>query len=191
MGIREELKEQVRLKRIRMGQEAADYVEIPSVPEFRVVIVPLTEGESLAGLTRAAQVNTEDNYVGLQVKQREAVLSDVWHAMRDPSDLDQKVFTSIEDMTSTLEPNDIDHVFDALTILMDYASPAIDKISNDELDELKKAFVLIDLNELTGRRWSALKLCLSVLSPDLLLANSRSTSSTPSLTERSENDAST
>jgi hypothetical protein len=190
MSIRDEMKEKMRLKRMRMGQEAPELVDIPSMPGARVALVPLTEAESMQGMIRAANLDAPENIPGAQMRAREAMLSDIWNAMRDPSDLDKKVFDSIEDLKMTLEPSDVDTMIDELTILMDYASPTLDGLSNEELDNLKKAFVLIDWSELTGRRWSALRLCLSLLLPELLQARFSSTTSTSNSTTRSESDES-
>ena len=196
MGIREQLKDQMRLKRMRMGQEAPEYVTIPSTlgseeGAIQVALVPLTEAESTQGLIRAASIDVPDNIPGAQLRARAATTSDIWHAMRDPADITQKAFESIEDMTATLEPSDIDTMIDELSVLMDYASPTLDGLSEEELDNLKKAFVLIDWSALTGRRWSALRLCLSLLLPELLQARFSSTTSTSSLTTTNGNDEST
>lgn len=188
---KEQLKEQTRIKRIRMGQDAPEMVPIPSNESVRLALVPLTEAESMQGMIRAATVEAPDNIVGARIREREAMLSDIWLALRDPDNPSERAFDSIREMTETLEPNDIDHMIDQLSILMDYASPTLDGISDEELDNLKKAFVLIDWRGLTGRRWSALRLCLSLLLPELLQVRYSSTISTASSMERNVNDEST
>lgn len=190
MGVREELRERTRLKRIRMGQEAPELVEIPSMPDVRVALVPLTEAESMQGLIRASAQNHGDNMAAAQIAAREAMLSDIWHAMRDPDDIGQRAFESVEAVKETLEPSDVDHMIDQLTVLIDYASPSLDGLSDEEINNLKKAFVLIDWSALTGRRWSALRLCLSLLLPELLQARFSSTTSTSNLTTTNGSDES-
>jgi hypothetical protein len=193
MSVRDEIRKHTRLARIRMGQEAPEMETIPSMPEVRVALVPLSERESIQAQIAAASLEVPDNMAGVQARQRTAVHWDVWNACREPGDFSQKVWASVDDMLNGeggLEPHDVDVLFDRLTVLMDYASPAHDGISDADLADLKNRFALIDWNGLTGRRWSALKLCLSILSPELLLANSPSTTSTSSSTEKNESDES-
>lgn len=189
--IREAIREQNRIKRMRMGQEAAELEEIPSLDGIRVAQVPLVERESQAGLIRAANLDVVDNSAGMQARNRAAVESDVWHSCREPGDLTKMVWESVDEMVEELEPSDIDYLFDKLTILMEYASPSLDGLTQQDLDQLKKDFGQIDWNELSGRQWSALKLCLSTLLPELLAARLSSSTYTQSLTTRTESVEST
>lgn len=188
--VREAIREQSRLSRMRLGQLAPEMVEIPSMVGIRVAIVPLTEGESQKGMARAADLDVADNIAGVQMRNRAAMESDVWHAVRDPEDISNKLFESVEIMVSELEPSDIDALMDKLTTLMEYASPSIDGLSNEDLNDLKKAFGQIDLSELTGQSWAATKLCFQTLLPDLLLVKLRGSSSIETLTPTSENEES-
>lgn len=189
--ILEAIKEQSRLARMRMGQDAPEYVEIPSMPGIRCVMVPLLEKEAHAGVLAAASLKVDDNAAGMQLRNRVAIDHDVWNALRDPDDTDKKVFESVDQMTGLLDPSDIDHLADELTLLMDYASPTADGLSDAEVEELKKAFAETDWSALTGRRWAAVKLCVSTLFPELLVVKSRGSGSTDSATTTNGNDAST
>lgn len=191
MGVREQVQERMRFKRMRMGQELATMVTIPSMPEVRLAIVPLNEAESVNSTLQAANMDVADNLIGLQLRQRTAAAWDVWQASREPDDLTRKVWASVDEMRAELDPADIDAIFDELTVLMDYASPKLENLSAKDIEELKNSFVLIDWNELSGRHWSALKLCLSLLLPELLAVRLSSTTSTPSSTATSENGEST
>jgi hypothetical protein len=194
MNVREKIREQNRVKRMRLGQEAPELVTIPSMDgdeAIRVAMVPLTEAESQSSLILASSLDVLDNSAGLQARNRVTVQNDVWNACRDPEDSTKKVWPSVDEMVKDIEPTDVDWLFDQLTTLMDYASPAMDGLTEEDLAELKNGFALIDWNELTGRRWSALKLCLSILSPELLAARSRSFTSTMKSTTTSESDEST
>lgn len=191
MDILDQMREASRIKRIRQGQDAPEWASIPSMPEIRIVLVPLLEKESQASLAAAAGIEVADNPLGMQVRARTAQEWDVWQAARKLEEPDKKVWVSVEQMVDMLEPDDIDSLHDQLSILMDYASPTLEGLSDEDLAELKNGFVLIDWKELTGRRWSALRVCLSYLLPDLLLAKPASTTSTPSSITRSENDEST
>jgi hypothetical protein len=192
-SVREAIKEQNRLARMRMGQEAPDFVDIPSMPGVRAVQVPLLEREAQAGIIRAADIDVPDNSAGLQARNRIAIESDVWHSLREIDDPSKHVFESIDEMVGEegLDPGDIDHLADNLRILMDYSSPALDGFSDKELDDLKKVFAETDWSALTGKRWAALKLCVSILFPELLQARSLGTGSTDSSTPTSAEAAST
>lgn len=189
--VRDKIREQTRIKRMRLGQEAPELIDVPSLEGIRIAMVPLTEAESQQSLIYAASLDVLDNAAGLQARNRVTVQMDVWNACRDPEDVAKKVWPSMEEMTKDLEAQDIDWLFDQLTTLMDYASPAIDGINEEDLADLKNSFALIDWNALTGRRWSALKLCLSILSPELLTAKSLSSISTTKSTTTRESDEST
>lgn len=191
MSILEQMRDQSRLKRIRMGQDAPEWAQIPSMPEIRIALVPLLERETMASLNAAAGIEAPDNALGMQYRARVAQQWDVWQAARLLDNPDQLVWPKVETMVELLEPDDIDSLHDQLTVLMDYASPSLEGLSEDDVADLKNAFVLIDWNALTGRRWSALRVCLSHLLPELLMARPPSTTSTSSLTARSESDEST
>lgn len=189
--IAEQIREKNRLTRMRMGQEAPEYPELLAHPEVRIAMVPLSERETQAGMIYASSLNVPDNSAGINARNRAAVESDVWNSLRDPSNLDAKVFESIEDMVEELGPEEIDHLADHLTVLMDYASPSGDGLTDEVLDELKKASDKIEWRGLYGRRWAVVKLYLSVMSPELLMASLSGDGSTDSSTEKTENAEST
>jgi hypothetical protein len=188
-SIREAIREQSRLSRMRMGQEVGEYVEIPSMPEIRMLQVPLTERETADGLIRGAEINVPDNVSGILARERAVKQSDVWHSLRIIGEPGKKVFSSIDDMTGEdgLEPEDIDHLHENLAVLMSYASPGLDDVTVDDWNDLKKAFNEIDLNALSGRQWAALKLAFQHLFPHILRAKSLGLLSTEASTTTSEN----
>lgn len=192
-SLRESIRGANRLARMRSGQEVPEYVEIPSMSGVRVWMVPLTEGEAQAGVIRAAMINVPDNAAGLQARNRAAIESDVFHSIREPGNIDKRVFESIEDMTAAdgLTSTDIDLLADNLAALMDYASPAIDGITDEKLDELKKAFGETDWSALTGRQWAVLKLACQALFPEILMVRSLGSTSTESSITKNENGEST
>jgi hypothetical protein len=167
-SVREAIRQSSRLARMRLGQFAPEKVSIPSMPEIQVDMVPLTEAEAQRGIMRAAEIEIGDNMAGIQVRNRAAIELDVWHSLRDPHDVTKQLFESVETMVDELEPTDIDALADRLATLMEYASPSIDGLSDQDLDDLKKAFMEIQLNELTGRQWAAVKQCFQALLPELL-----------------------
>jgi hypothetical protein len=177
--VREAIREHNRLARMRLGQEVGERVTIPSLDQG-VMLVPLTEAESQQGLVAAASIDVPDNQAGLMAREREATIHDVWSAMREPSDPSMHVFETPEEMVELLDPRDIDYLADQLVLLSSYSSPALDGMSDAELNELKKAFGETDWSALTGRRWAAVKLTVSILFPELLAAKLRGSSSTDS-----------
>lgn len=181
-NIRDAIMEANRLARMRMGQEVPELVNIPSLEGIRAAQVPLTEAEAQLGMIRAATLDVVDNAAGIEVRNRAAIHSDVWLSLRDPDNVDTKIFKSIEEMNENLAPSDIDYLADNLMLLTSYASPAIDGLSDKALDELKKVFAETDWSALTGKRWAAVKLCISTLFPELLLAKSLGTGSIESST---------
>lgn len=190
-SLREQIKEGNRLTRMRLGQDAPEYTQLPAHPEIRVAVVPLTERETQQGMLYAASIDVSDNSAGINARNRAAIHSDVWNALRDPGNIDAKVFASIEEMVVELEPFEIDHLADILTVLMDYASPASDGLTDKHLEALKKASETIGWNGLYGRRWAVVKLYLSVMSPELLAASLSGDGSTNSSTEKNASDEST
>lgn len=190
-AVRDKIREQSRFARMRLGQEAPELIDVPSMTEVRVALVPLTEAESMAGLIRSANVEVADNISGLNVRNREAVISDVWHACRVPGTAQELVWDTPEQMVDDLQPSDIDYLFDQLTILMDYASPTLANLADQDIDDLKKAFAAIDWKELYGTQQRSLVLCISRLLPDLLAAKFSFSGSTSSLTELNEREKST
>lgn len=191
MSIRDAIRQRSRLERMRLGQEVGEPVAIPSMSDIRVQLVPLTEAESQAGVVLASLLEVPDNVAGLHARNRVSLESDVWNACREPGDVNIKVFESIEEMTSQLDGQDIEFLSDYLATLMEYASPAVDGLSDEDLDDLKKAFAETDLNALTGQRWAAVKLVCQVLFPELLRVKLLGSFSTDSATETNENAEST
>lgn len=190
---RDAIRENNRLARMRMGQEAADYVTIPSMPEIRAMLIPLTEKESQRGVWECAMLDVPDNAAGLTARNRTAMQWDVFHALREPDDLTKQVFTSIDEMIGEngLTPEDIDIIHEQLSVMMEYSSPAIDGMTDKEFDAIKKAFTRIVLSELSGRQWAAVKLCCQYLFGNLLPDRSLGTFSTEPSTEKNENPVST
>jgi hypothetical protein len=190
--MREAIAEQTQLSRMRQGQEVPEYIDVPSMEGVRVALVPLTEAELSRGLAYAAQNDdVPESFSGVQYRTRRAIQSDLWHAIREPGDIDSRVFESIEDMVQTLAPGDIDFLNMHLATLMNFASPAMDGLTEEDLDFLGRAWQAIRLNELTGRQWAAAKVSLSILLPELLQARLSGRTSTDGSTATSENAAST
>lgn len=191
MGLREQIREQSRFARMRLGQDAPEFVEVPSMKGVRIAMVPLNEAESQQGLIEAAVLEVPDNIAGINARNRAACNHDVWNACRMPDDVASRVWESVDDMIADTQPSDIDYLFDQLTVLADFASPSLAKLTEKEIEDLKKGFAAIDWKELTGRQASALVLCISRLLPELLQDKFFYSGSTPNSTTRSESEIST
>lgn len=191
--LRASIREANRLKRMRLGQQVPEPIELPSFKEagIRVVMVPLNEAEAQQGVLAAAALDVPDNQAGFSARTRVAQQTDVWLAMRDPANTDSPLFASVEEMTEELDPRDIDYASDFLAVLMDYASPEMDGITPEMLAELEKGWAAIRWSELTGQQWAAVKLASLTLFPELLQARLSGSTSTESSTERNDDDSST
>jgi hypothetical protein len=196
-AIKEAIKSANRLSRLRMGNAVFEYIEFESLAgddgPVRLAQVPLSEAEVQQGILAAASVElpATNNMAEMTARNRAAQVSDVWYSLRTPDDLSVKAFESADQLAETLSPTEIDRAVDSLAVMMDYASPALDGISEEDLEELKKNFAKTDWSELSGRRWAAVKLCCQVLLPELLQVKLSGSTSTESSTQRSEESAST
>lgn len=164
-SVRDQVMERTRMSRIRNGQLVGDPVTIPSMPDVRGMLVPLTEADVIAGIARACAVDAPDNPVGMNLWDRTVRASDVYHALREPDDLTQKVFHTVEEMVEALDPSDIDAIAEQLVVLMQYASPSLADMSDEEVEAVKELWQRIDMRELTGRPAAALVLLISALMP--------------------------
>jgi len=81
-------------------------------------------------------------------------------------------------MTELLEIADINHLFDLCMEMSESVNPSPGSFTDDELDEIKKVLAEMDLNELSGRQWYALRRFLSLTGNELLPVNSLGSIST-------------
>lgn len=189
MSMREQIRKSQRLTRMRLGQQVFEWFEFESIvaddgSKYRVAMVTLNEAEVQRSVFYAAELDVADNMIGTVLRDRAAKQHDVWLSLREPDDIETLVFESVVEMVETLESNDIDRAVTQLSLLMDYASPVLDNISAEDLNDLKKAFAATEWSALTGPQWAAVKLCCQQLLPDLLQAKLSGSTSTESSTER-------
>lgn len=167
---------------MRLGQAVCDYVEIPSDPEMRLCIVPLTEAQYRQVLEKVASVKFPDDMAGSAIKDRVLAQEILIRAIREENDLTQPVYSDLEDLLEDFDVHDIDHLIDCYNEMVEKASPAIDGISPEDLDRLKKVLPTMDWNALSGSAWYAAKRFLSRISQVPLLDNSPGSTSTNSST---------
>ena len=178
--ILDKLREGTRFARMRMGQEAPGYVSLLSNPEARFALVPLIESEYHLALEAVAQMNLPDNAYGGELMDRHLRLHTLRLALRDPDNPREMVFESVEQMLSEeigLEPADVNHLLEMYQRETDFSSPALEGLTDEQVDDLKKGLLKIDWSALSGRPWWHLKQFFLTLPGGVPLDNSPSVSS--------------
>jgi hypothetical protein len=171
---------------MRLGQAVCDYVTLPSDPETRLAIVPLTEAQYLQALNKVAEVPRLDDMAGAAIKDRVQSQEILVRAIREEKDLTQQVFDTVDEMMEAFEVQDVDHVIDSYNEMVEKTSPVLDGIPKEELENLKKALQTMDWNELSGSAWYAARRFLSRIMPSPLLDNSLGSGSIKSSTTTNE-----
>ena len=186
-----------KLERMRLGQAVCDYVPLPSDPEIRVAIVPLTEAEYYKVLNEVNAIQTGDDLAGVSLKDRVTAQQTLVWAIREPENLLQRVYvddeegTALEKLLDTLEVSDIDEIVDRYNEMVEQSSPSLEGIPEEELENIKKALQTMDWNELSGGAWYAAKRFLSKITPSPLLDNFAGSISTNSSITTSDSQEST
>jgi len=171
---------------MRLGQAVCDFVTLPSDSEIRIPIVPLTEAQYRQVLEKVAEMELADNLSGVMVRERVQAQEILVRAIREEKDLTDPAYENVEEMNEDLEQMDIDELFDRYQEMVAKASPTLDGIPPEELENLKKVLQTMDWNALSGRAWYAAKRFLSEIMPSPLLDNSLGSISTNSLTTTNE-----
>jgi|SRR5262245_28926264 len=180
-----------RLDRMRLGQAVCDFVELPSDPEIRVCIVPLTEADFLKVIEKTKDVEAADDIAGMALRERVQTEEMCARAIREEHDLTQRVYSNIEDMLEDLQVEDIDEIFDRYKEMTQKSSPSLEGIPDEEFVEIKKLLQAMDWSALSGQSWYAAKRFLSTITPSPLLDSLPGFTSTNSLTTTSESEKST
>lgn len=181
-----------RLERMRLGQAVCDFVALPSDPEMRIAIVPLTEAEYWKVLNEINELNLPDDLAGLQIKDRVRAQQTLVWAIRESDDLTKRVYTdtpeqsAVEAMLEDLDVGDVDEIIDRYNEMVDKSSPSLDGLPPEELERVKKVLQETDWNALSGSSWYALKRFLSTISPQLQQGNSPGSTSTSKSTTTNE-----
>jgi hypothetical protein len=186
VSAREAIKKEGRLRRMRLGQDAPEFVNLITNPEIRVALVPLTEAEYHIGLKAAMDLPAADNAQGMMYRDRWQQVTDVWNALREPHNPTQRVYESVEQMVAELEHTDINYLSDMYLRMVEDSSPALDGVTDEQIEELKKACLTIDWSVLSGRAWWHLKAFLSSLTPEQLQVKLPGSLSTQNLTPTNE-----
>lgn len=181
---------ELRFDKMRLGEAAADFCEIPSLPEMRIALVPVTESEYDKSLEMSAMIEAPENPSGWLRRDRRANAETLIAAIRNPQNLSERVFDNVDEMREVLEVSDINYLTDHYMEMVAKSSPALDGFDEDEIEQAKKVLQTTDWSVLTGRSWYALKRFLSTLGPSLPLDKLHGSSFIPSsTTTRSENES--
>jgi hypothetical protein len=184
----EKLKEN-KLARMREGQAAGEIVTLVSDPEVRFVVVPLTDGEYLKALSISDEVQASETMSGFAVKDEVLKQAILLFAAREIHDWTKSFFESVEEVME-LEAQDVNVAYDVFLELISVASPSMQMLTEEEMDNLKKVWSLIAWSELSGRQLYAARRFLNSIQEDLLLGNFSGLSSTPkSTTTNNEQDS--
>jgi hypothetical protein len=177
---------QRRLDRMRLGQSVCDVVTLPSDPEIRLSIVPLTEAEYLQVLETVRDTMASDDLPGMAIRDRVQAQEILVRSIREPDDLTDRLYEDTGEMLEDLDVGDIDELIDRYNEMVANSSPAIDGIPEEELENVKKFLQTMDWSALSGRSWYAAKRFLGTISVAQLTANSPGSTSTNSSTTTSE-----
>jgi hypothetical protein len=184
--IREQIVQR-RLDRMRLGQAVCDQVNLVSDPEIRLAIVPLSDAEAGNALVAAAMIDVPDNVAGLMARDHKQKVELLAYAIRDPQDLDKRLYRNGVELQEELQESDVNHLYDCFLEMQENSNPAIEGIDPEEFEELKKALQEITWSELSGRSWFAAKRFLGALIQDgQLRGNLHGSSSTMKSTTTSD-----
>src|SRR5215471_21599861 len=124
---REKIRER-RLERMRLGQAVCDYVSLPSDPEIRVCIVPLTEADYLKVLEKVNSVIANDDIAGMAVRERTQAQEICVRAIREEHDLTKRIYDRADEMLEDFEVADVDEIFDRYREMTQQSSPSLEGI---------------------------------------------------------------
>ena len=174
---------------MRLGHSACTMVTLPSDEEIRLALVPLSGAERLNATQAAANINVLDNVAGLMSRDHVQKVEVLAASIRDPKNLQERLFRDGYDLQEEFVETDIDFIYDAYLEMTENANPTVDAIPPEEFDVLKKVLQEIDLSGLSGRSWYALKRFLgAMIQQGLLTGNSLGSISNTTLITTNESE---
>jgi hypothetical protein len=186
----EKLRE-LKYSHMRLGQAVGYKFPLLSQPNVEVTMVPLTEAENYQCLEAITIMEAPENIVGAMLRDRRNANEIIYRALRNPEDLDEPAFESMDEMMELLSHADITHLFDCYLEMSEDVSPSLGNFTDEEIDEVKKVLAEVEWSDLSGRQWFALRRFLLTLGLELLPANSVGSISTNLSTLMSESEKST
>ena len=183
---------ELRFHRMRLGAAAGRVESLLSQPEIKIALVPLTEAEHEQCMEAVTSMDVPENLMGAMSRDRRNQNEALFRALRDPENLEKRAFDTREEMQDVLEIQDTNHLVDILLEVSESDNPAPAEFTEEELAEVKKVLGAVDLNELSGRQWFALKRFLSTLGLTLLpVSTLGSTSTNSAITMNDESEYTT
>jgi hypothetical protein len=177
---------ELRFNRMRLGAAAGRVEALPSQPEIKVAVVPLTEAEHEQCMEIVTAMEAPETMIGAMSRDRRNQNEALFRALRDPENFEERAFDDRDEMMEALEVQDSNFLMDVLLEISETDNPAPGEFTEEELDEVKKVLEGVDLNVLSGRQWYALKRFLSTLGLTLLPANSVGSTSTNSVITKND-----
>lgn len=175
-----------RLAKLRAGQAAGEVVKLSGVDdedETRLVLVPLTDGELLKAFSIVDQMEVTETTSGIAAKDEKMKSAIIFFAARELHDWTKPFFESIEELDD-LYDHDVNHMYDVYLEMTAEASPAWALLGDEEIEQLKKVWSRINLNELSGSQRYAAQRFLNSIRPLLLQASFSGSSSMNESTEK-------
>jgi len=188
-----------RLAKLRLGQAAGEIFTLTGAgdeDETRFVLVPLTDGEYLKALSLADMLDIGESYAGVAGRDEVLKKGILFYAARELRDWTQHFFSEPNDVDEMYD-HDVNAAYDMYLEMVAQVSPVFAMLTDDDLDNLKKVWSLIDLRELTGPQQYAAKRFLDSIQTNLHQARfsglhsirkSTETNETETLVENVEDD---
>ena len=176
-----------RLAKMRLGQSACEVTALPSAPDTRVALVPLTDSEYIRALELADRALVGDNPAGFAVRdelQKQAV---IYFSAREYGDLTSMFFDDVGE-AGELDTHDIDFLYDVYLEMISNQSPSLFGLTDDDFEALKKVWTMIEWNALTGQQWYAAQRFINSIQNELQVASYSGLSSIKPSTEMSESE---
>jgi hypothetical protein len=174
-----------RLAKMRLGQSACEITELPSAPDTRVALVPLTDSEYIRALEVADKAPVGDNPAGFAVRDELQKQSVIYFSAREFGDLESMFFDDLSE-AGELDTHDIDFLYDVYLEMISNQSPSLFGLTDDDFEALKKVWTMIEWNALTGQQWYAAQRFINSIRTELHLASYSGSSSTSNLTQTNE-----
>lgn len=166
-----------RLERMRQGQNACEVVNLPSDEEVRVALVPLTEAEYDTCMRLTSKLDVPENVAGASVMDRHEKREVIFRAAREVGDLSQHIWTTVDQMMDTIEPEDVNVLYDRYVEMSTDISPHMAQLTDEEVDFLKDYFANCQWSDLSGKQLYALNRFILARSIQLPSDNSLGSSS--------------
>lgn len=144
------------LQKLKQGKKNYKLVDFPGTTE-KVAIAILTSDE-----IQEARLKAEEHIKKFEIndddyKEVEHQKQIVYRALRDKDEISKRLASSFEELTSTLDTQEIQYLFVEYTFLTSETSPFLNAIDDETFETLKKTLEKIKLKDLNGQSLLALR----------------------------------